>query len=75
MIKRRYTTILIIVSTIFSLLVLVVPFLTKYLIDEAINLSNDPNLGYDKLILYIILISFFTLLSVLIVPSASRYDL
>ena len=66
MIKKRYTVILIIIAIIYSLLVLVVPFLTKYLIDEAINLSNNSNLGYDKLILYIILISIFTLLSVLI---------
>jgi len=66
MIKRRYTTILIIVSTIFSLLVLVVPFLTKYLIDEAINLSNSVNKVYDKLILYIVLICIFTLLAVIV---------
>ncbi len=64
MIKKRYTVILIIISVLFSLLVLVVPFLTKYLIDEAINLSNDASLGYDKLILYIILISIFTLLAI-----------
>ena len=65
MIKKRYTAILIILSVIFSLLVLVVPFLTKYLIDEAINLSNNGG-SYDKLIMYIIIISIFTLLAIIV---------
>ena len=64
MIKKRYSIILIVVGVIFSLLVLVVPFLTKYLIDEAINLSSGDTSNYDKLIQYIVLITIFTLLSI-----------
>ena len=64
MIKKRYSIILIIIGIIFSLLSLVVPFLTKYLIDEAVNLSNETIKDYDKLIFFIIIIVIFTILAI-----------
>ena len=66
MISKKYPIILSAVGLIFTAIVLAIPFLTKYLIDEAIALSNMDNKFYDKLIFYIILISSLTILAVII---------
>lgn len=50
----------------FSLAVLVVPFLSKYLIDEALNINNGKVNSYDRLIMLIIFISIFTLVSIIL---------
>ena len=72
MIKKRYSIILIIIGIIFSLLSLVVPFLTKYLIDEAVNLSNETIKEYDKLIFFIIIIVIFTILAINYNPTKQK---
>ena len=66
MIKKRYSVILCTIGLVFTLVALAIPFLTKYLIDEAINLSNVINKDYSNLIFYIVLISILTLVAVVI---------
>ena len=66
MISKKYPIILSAIGLIFTAIVLAIPFLTKYLIDEAIALSTIDNKTYDKLIFYIVLISSLTLLAVIV---------
>ena len=65
MIKKKYSIILATIGLLFTMTVLAIPFISKYLVDEAINIAKyDSN--YDKLITYIIIISILTLLAVII---------
>ena len=66
MISKKYPIILSAIGLLFTAIVLAIPFLTKYLIDEAIALSTIDNKTYDKLIFYIVLISSLTLLAVIV---------
>ena len=66
MISKKYPIILSAVGLLFTAIVLAIPFLTKYLIDEAIALSTLADKNYDKLIFYIVLISCLTLLAVVV---------
>lgn len=65
MIKKRYPIILSTIGLLFTVVALSIPFISKYLVDEAISIANN-NSNYDKLILFIILISIFTISAVLI---------
>lgn len=66
MIKKRYSVILSTIGLIFTIVTLSIPFLTKYLIDEAINLSKLDVKDYTNLIFYIVLISSLTIAAVII---------
>lgn len=66
MIKKRYSIILSIIASIQSILLLIVPFFSKYLVDEAISLSKSSDKDYDKLILYISVISSVIVLSIIV---------
>ena len=66
MISKKYPIILSAIGLLFTAIVLAIPFLTKYLIDEAIALSTIDNKTYDKLIFYIVLISSLTVLAVIV---------
>ncbi len=65
MIKKKYSIILAIIGLLFTSVVLAIPFISKYLVDEAINIANNDT-NYYKLVTYIIIISILTLLAVII---------
>jgi len=66
MISKKYPLILSAIGLLFTAIVLAIPFLTKYLIDEAILLSNSDIKNYNMLILYISLIAGLTILAVIV---------
>ena len=66
MIKKKYTIILSILGLFIAVFVLLVPLLSKYLVNEALAISNDNSIGYQKLILYIILISVSVILAIIL---------
>jgi hypothetical protein len=44
MIKKKYSIILAIIGLLFTITVLAIPFISKYLVDEAINIAKyDTN--------------------------------
>ncbi len=66
MIKKKYTIILSILGLFVAVFVLLVPLLSKYLVNEALEISNDNSIGYQKLILYIILISVSVIIAIIL---------
>ena len=66
MVKKKYPIILSIIGLIFTILVLLIPFFTKYLVNEAINVSNMENKVFDNLIKYIIIIISLTIVAIIV---------
>ncbi len=66
MVKKKYPIILSIIGLIFTILVLLIPFFTKYLVNEAITVSNMENKVFDNLIKYIIIIISLTILAIIV---------
>ena len=65
MIKKKYTIILSLLGLFIAFTVLLIPFVSKYLVNEALLISEDNNRGFNNLILYIILISISVLLAII----------
>ena len=65
MIKKKYTIILSLLGLFIAFTVLLIPFVSKYLVNEALLISEDSNRGFNNLILYIILISISVLLAII----------